>query len=195
MSTTKPLIGILLGSTRPGRNGEQVAQWVLEQASTRQDADFELIDLADHPLPFLDEPVPPSMHRYTQQHTEDWSATISRFDGFILVTPEYNHSIPAVLKNALDYLFTEWNNKAVGFVSYGGNGGVRAVEQLRPMAGELMMADVRAAVALNFSTEFEGFRTFRPHDYVVAALTTTLDQVIAWTNALAPLRAARPSAA
>lgn len=114
--------------------------------------------------------------------------------GTLVVTPEYNHSIPAVLKNALDYLFAEWNNKAVGFVSYGGNGGVRAVEQLRAMVGELMMADVRAAVAINFATEFENFRTFTPHDYLLASLGQMLDQVLSWTNALASVRTGRPAA-
>lgn len=115
-------IGVILGSTRPGRNGEQVAAWVMDIARRRDDADFELIDLADYPLPHLDEPLPPSMGQYRNLHTQQWADTIDRYDGFIMVTPEYNHSTSGVLKNAIDYLFAEWNNKAVGFVSYGSVG-------------------------------------------------------------------------
>jgi NAD(P)H-dependent FMN reductase len=104
-------IGVILGSTRPGRRGEQVATWVLDVASKRGDADFELIDLADYPLPHLDEPLPPSMGNYQNSHTQDWAAVIARFDGYIFVTPEYNHSTSGVLKNAIDYLYAEWNNR------------------------------------------------------------------------------------
>jgi NAD(P)H-dependent FMN reductase len=181
-------IGIILGSTRPNRLGVQVARWVLDIASDREDAELELIDLRDHPLPHLDEPLPPSLGRYEHEHTKAWARTIASFDGFVIVTPEYNHGTSGVLKNALDYLYAEWNNKAVGFVSYGGVGGVRAVEQLRLVAGELQMADVRQQVALSLITEFESFRTFKPGDYNVSALNTLLDQVVAWSTALAPLR-------
>ena len=181
-------IGIILGSTRPNRNGAQVAQWVYEIASRRSDAEFELIDLRDYPLPHLDEPLPPSMGQYQGEHTKAWAAKIASFDGFVIVTPEYNHSTSGVLKNAIDYLYAEWNNKAVGFVSYGGVGGARAAEHLRLVAGELQMADVRQQVALSLLTEFENFSVFRPGDYNAAALNTLLDQVIAWSNALAPLR-------
>ena len=116
-------IGIILGSTRPNRNGEQVATWVYDIASRRSDADFELVDLRDYPLPHLDEPLPPAMGQYQGEHTKAWSDKIASFDGFVMVTPEYNHSTSGVLKNAIDYLFAEWNNKAVGSVSYGGVGG------------------------------------------------------------------------
>jgi NAD(P)H-dependent FMN reductase len=183
-------IGIILGSTRPNRNGEQVANWVLEHASRREDAEFELIDLRDYPLPHLDEPLPPSLGQYQNEHTKEWAATISGFDGFVIVTPEYNHGTSGVLKNAIDYLYAEWNNKAVGFVSYGAVGGARAVEHLRLVAGELQMADVRQQVALSILTEFENFSVFAPGDYNVPALNTMLDQVIAWSDALAPVRAA-----
>ncbi|WP_329389969.1 NAD(P)H-dependent oxidoreductase [Streptomyces sp. NBC_01351] len=183
-------IGIILGSTRPNRNGEQVAKWVLDIASRRADAEFELIDLRDHPLPHLDEPLPPSLGRYQHEHTRQWAAKIASFDGFVIVTPEYNHGIPAVLKNAIDYLYAEWNNKAVGFVSYGGVGGVRAAEHLRQVAAELQMADVRQQVALSLITEFENYNVFKPGDYNLPALNTMLDQVIAWSTALAPLRSA-----
>jgi NAD(P)H-dependent FMN reductase len=181
-------IGIILGSTRPGRRGEPVAKWVFEAASARPDADFELIDLADCPLPHLDEPLPASMGQYQNEHTREWAATISRFDGFVFVTPEYNHSTSGVLKNAIDFLYAEWNNKAMGVVSYGVVGGARAAEHLRLIAGELQMAAVRTNVALSLFTEFENFTEFKPGAQQSQGLGTLLDQVIAWSEALAPLR-------
>jgi len=116
-------IAILTGSTRPGRNNEAVAKWVLDQAKSRSDAEFEIVDIKDYNLPLLDEPVPPSLHQYTKDHTQKWAQKISQFDGFVIITPEYNHGTSAALKNALDFLYAEWNNKAVGFVSYGSVGG------------------------------------------------------------------------
>jgi NAD(P)H-dependent FMN reductase len=181
-------IGIILGSTRPNRNGEQVAKWVYEIASLRDDAEFELVDLRDYPLPHLDEPLPAIMGQYQNEPTKRWADKIASFDGFVFVTPEYNHSTSGVLKNAIDYLYAEWNNKAVGFVSYGGVGGARAAEHLRLVVGELQMADVRQQVALSMLTEFENFRVFKPSDFNTAALETLFDQVIAWSSALAPLR-------
>jgi NAD(P)H-dependent FMN reductase len=181
-------IGIILGSTRPGRNGEGVAKWVLDVAKQRTDAEFELVDLLDYKLPHLDEALPPAMGQYSQPHTIEWAAKIASFDGFVMVTPEYNHSTSGALKNAIDYLFAEWHNKAVGFVSYGSVGGARAVEHLRLVAGELKMADVRSQVALSLFHDFEGFSKLVPDDRQVAALTTTLDEVVAWSKALAPLR-------
>ncbi|MFK4145222.1 NADPH-dependent FMN reductase [Streptomyces sp. NPDC004065] len=183
-------IGIILGSTRPGRNGEAVARWVHEIASQRTGAEFELVDLLDYRLPHLDEMLPPSLGQYAQPHTREWAEKIASFDGFIMVTPEYNHSTSGVLKNAIDFLYAEWNNKAVGFVSYGGLGGARAVEHLRLIAGELQMADVRSQVALSLFHDFENFSVFKPGDFQLEALNTTLDQVLAWSAALAPLRAA-----
>jgi NAD(P)H-dependent FMN reductase len=188
-------IGIILGSTRPNRNGEQVARWVYDIASHRTDAEFELVDLRDYPLPHLDEPLSPSMGQYQHEHTKSWADKIASFDGFVIVTPEYNHSTSGVLKNAIDYLYAEWNNKAVGFVSYGGVGGARAAEHLRLVAGELQMADVRQQVALSLLTEFENFSLFKPGDYNRAALDTLLDQVVAWSIALAPLRQPAATAA
>ncbi|GHJ42021.1 NADPH-dependent FMN reductase [Streptomyces sp. TS71-3] len=183
-------IGIILGSTRPGRNGEGVARWVLDVAAERDDAEYELVDLLDYKLPHLDEVYPPSLGQYQQPHTLAWANKIASFDGFVMVTPEYNHSTSGALKNAIDFLYGEWNNKAVGFVSYGGVGGARAVEHLRLIAGELQMADVRSQVALSLFTDFENFSTFKPGDHQREALNTTLDQVVAWSKALAPLRAA-----
>jgi NAD(P)H-dependent FMN reductase len=188
-------IGIILGSTRPNRNGEQVARWVYDIASQRGDAEFELVDLRDYPLPHLDEPLPPAMGQYQNEHTQRWADKIASFDGFVIVTPEYNHSTSGVLKNAIDYLYAEWNNKAVGFVSYGSVGGARAVEHLRLVAGELQMADVRQQVALSLLTEFENFSVLKPSDYSQASLSTLLDQVIAWSTALAPLRKQTAAAA
>jgi NAD(P)H-dependent FMN reductase len=186
-------IGIILGSTRPNRKGEQVAKWVYEIASGRDDAEFELVDLRDYPLPHLDEPLSPSQGQYQNEHTKQWADKIASFDGFVFVTPEYNHGTSGVLKNAIDYLYAEWNNKAVGFVSYGAVGGARAAEQLRLVAGELKMADVRQQVTLSMFTEFEGFSEFKPSDYSQSFLNTMLDQVIEWSTALAPLR--KPAAA
>ncbi|MGI5153990.1 NADPH-dependent FMN reductase [Microbispora sp. CA-102843] len=187
-------IGIILGSTRPGRRGEQVATWVYEMATRRTDAEFEVIDLRDHPLPHLDEPTPAPMSsgRYQHEHTRAWADAVAPFDGFVMVTPEYNHSTSGVLKNAIDYLYAEWNNKAVGFVSYGGVGGARAVEQLRLICGALQMADVTPQVTLSLLTEFENYTVFKPGAHSVSALDTLLDQVVAWSGALAPLRAASP---
>jgi NAD(P)H-dependent FMN reductase len=181
-------IGIILGTTRPGRRGEQIARWVLDVAKQRDDADYELIDLADYPLPHLDEATPPSFGQYEHDHTKSWSAAVSSFDGFVMVTPEYNHSTSGVLKNAIDFLFNEWNNKAVGFVSYGSSGGTRAAEHLRLIAGELRMADVRQQVIVNLMTDFENFTTFTPREYHEQALTTLLDELVAWSDALAHLR-------
>ncbi len=181
-------IGIILGSTRPGRNGEAVATWVHELASKRTDAAFELIDLKDFALPHLDEALPPTMGRYANEHTRAWAATIARFDGFVFVTPEYNHSTSGALKNAIDYLYREWNDKAVGFVSYGGLGGTRAVEHLRLIVGELQMADVRNQVALSLITDFVDFTQFAPAAHHVREVDAMLDQVVAWSDALAPLR-------
>jgi len=181
-------IAILTGSTRPGRNNESVARWVLSQAKNRTDAEFELVDIQDYNLPLLDEPMPPSLHQYTKDHTKKWAEKISQFDGFVIVTPEYNHATSAALKNALDYLYAEWNNKAVGFVSYGSVGGTRAVENLRLIAGELQMADVRTAVHLSLFNDFENFSVFKPNPLQSETLKTMLDQLVRWSGALKSIR-------
>lgn len=180
-------IAIIIGSTRPGRVGEAVGHWVYEMARQRDDAVFELIDLKEVNLPLLDEPVPPSMGQYSKQHTKDWAARINPFDAFVFVTPEYNHGTCGALKNALDFLYQEWNNKAAGFVGYGGAGGVRAVESLRLVMGELQIADVRNQVQLSLATDFEE-GTFKPHSRKKEALHGMLDQLIAWGGALKSLR-------
>jgi NAD(P)H-dependent FMN reductase len=181
-------IAIVLGSTRPGRLGKAVADWVHARAAERENATFEVLDIADFNLPLLDEPLPPSTGKYSHGHTKAWSDAVAAFDGYIFVTGEYNHSIPGALKNALDYLYKEWNNKSAGFVSYGSAGGTRAAEHLRAIAGELQMADVRAQVALPLATEFENYRKFTPSEAAETNLQTLLDQVIAWAGALKVLR-------
>src|SRR6187401_1260043 len=181
-------IAIILGSTRPGRNGEAVAKWVSEIAQKRTDAEFELVDIKDFNLPLLDEPVPPSMGQYSKPHTKAWAAKVGSFDGYVFVTPEYNHGISGALKNAIDFLFAEWNNKAAGFVSYGGASGARAVEHLRLIVGELQIADVRAQVMLSLFTDFENFTTFKPAATHEKVVTSMLDQLVAWGGAMKTLR-------
>lgn len=181
-------IGIILGSTRPNRNGEAVAEWVHKLASKRGDADYELVDLKDFNLPLLDEPIPPSQGKYSQPHTKRWAAKVDTFDAFVFVTPEYNHGTSGALKNALDFLYQEWNNKAAGFVSYGSAGGVRAVETLRLVMGELQVADVRAQVMLSLMTDFENFSTFKPAPHHEQTLKTMLDQLLAWGAAMRSVR-------
>jgi NAD(P)H-dependent FMN reductase len=181
---------IILGSTRPGRKGEAVARWVYNIAKKQRsnDAQFEYVDIKDFNLPLLDEPGIISQGQYTQDHTKKWSAKIDSFDGYVFVTAEYNHAIPGALKNAIDFLYREWNNKAAGFVSYGGTGGVRAVEVLRLVMAELQVATVRAQVSLSLFADFENFTTFKPAPYQEQYVNTMLDQVIAWSTALKALR-------
>jgi NAD(P)H-dependent FMN reductase len=181
-------IAIIIGSTRPGRRGEAVAQWVHGIAAARTDAEYELVDLKEYALPVFDEPAPPSRGQYQNEHTKKWAAKVASFDGFVFVTPEYNHSTSGALKNAIDYLYKEWNNKSAGFVGYGGVGGARAIEHLRGIAGELMLADVRASVSLSMFEDFEKFTVFKPLARQEAAVTMMLDQVVAWAGALKPLR-------
>ena len=181
-------VGIITGSTRPNRKSPAVASWVLEIAKKRGDAEYELVDIEAFELPLLDEPIPPSMGKYQQPHTKRWAQKIASFDAFVFVTPEYNHSIPAALKNAIDYLFAEWHHKAAGFVSYGGAGGARAVEQLRLVLAEVQIATVRAQVLLSLRTDFENYTTFKPEPHHEKSVTTMLDQVLAWGGALKSLR-------
>jgi NAD(P)H-dependent FMN reductase len=181
-------IAIIVGSTRPGRNAEQVARWALLTAKKRTDAEFEIVDIKDFDLPLLDEPMPPMMGKYTHPHTKAWAAKIASFDGFIFVTPEYNHGIPGALKNAIDYLFYEWNNKAAGFISYGSAGGARAVESLRLVMGELKVADVRTAVLFSLFQDFENYSVFKPGPQHEKVMNEMLDQLGSWTSALKAVR-------
>ncbi len=182
-------IAVILGSTRPGRRGEAVAEWVLEQAAGRADARYELVDLKDFPLPHLDEAIPPSMAQYANEHTKAWADKVASYDGYIFVTPEYNHSTSGVLKNAIDYLYTEWNNKAAAFVAYGSVGGARAVEHLRGIASELQLAHVRQGLNFSMFTDFENWSVFKPGPQHEAAAKVMFDQLEAWTRAMVTVRA------
>jgi len=185
-------IAIIVGSTRPGRHGGAIGRWVDEVAQHRQDADFDLVDLLDFGLPLLDEPLPPAMGEPPEhEHTRRWAKTVDSYDGFVLVSPEYNHSVPAALKNALDFLFAEWNDKAVGMVTYGSAGGVRAAEHLRQIAGELKMADIRAQVMFQFGQDFDENFRFRPRGFQEQALHAMLDDLVAWSEALRNVRSVR----
>jgi NAD(P)H-dependent FMN reductase len=181
-------IAIIIGSTRPGRKAEAVARYVMDIARKRGDAEYELVDIAEYNLPHLDEPMPPSMGQYSKPHTKAWAAKIDSFDGFVFVTPEYNHSTSGAMKNAIDFLFREWNNKAAGFASYGSAGGARAVEHLRLVMAELMVATVRAQVMFSLLHDFEAFTTFKPGPQHEKAVNRMLDQVVSWAGALRTVR-------
>src|SRR5437773_4439355 len=183
-----PRIAIIIGSTRPGRNGEAVAKWVYGIAQKRTDAEFELVDIKDFNLPLLDEPVPPIMGQYSKPHTKAWAAKIGFFDAYVFVTPEYNHGTSGALKNAIDFLFAEWTNKAAGFVSYGGASGARAVEQLRLVLAEVQMATVRNQGLLSVYTDFANFSVFKPGPTKEQSGNDMLDQLIAWRCAVMTLR-------
>ncbi|MFL6060436.1 MAG: NADPH-dependent FMN reductase [Marmoricola sp.] len=182
-------IAIIVGSTRPGRKGSTVAEWVRQRADKRDDAEFEVVEIDDFDLPLLaEETVPAAADReYEVPQTRAWSRKIDEFDGFVWVTPEYNHGVPAAMKNALDVLGPEWNNKSVAFVSYGANEGVRAVEQWRTIVANLMMQATRAQLTFSSFTEWvDG--SFEPDDRREEELETMLDQLVELTRALAPLR-------
>ncbi len=181
-------LAIIIGSTRPGRVGEAVGRWVHEIARQRRDAEFELVDIEAFNLPLLDEPIPPSQGQYSKEHTKKWAAKIASFDGYVFVTPEYNHGISGALKNAIDFLYAEWNNKAAGFVGYGSAGGVRAVEHLRLVMAEVQVATVRNQVMLSLRDDFENYSVFKPRDFHEKTLGQVFDQVIAWGGALKSMR-------
>ena len=181
-------IGVILGSTRPGRRGEAVAKWVYENAALKGGAEFELVDLKDYELPVLDEPMPPFMQKYEHAHTKKWSAKIASLDAFIFVTPEYNHATSGALKNAIDFLMVEWANKVAGFAGYGGAFGARAVENLRLIMGELRVADVRTQVGFSLFTDFENYTTFKPAPQHQKNLNAMIDEIIAWGTAFKTMR-------
>ncbi|WP_153733621.1 NADPH-dependent FMN reductase [Sporosarcina obsidiansis] len=179
---TKLNIGIILGSTREGRVSPQVGAWVKEVADKRGDANYTIIDIADYKLPLLGEPGGDA------SKVAAWSEAIAKQDGFVFIVQEYNHSITGALKNALDYLRDEWNNKAAGIVSYGSVGGARAAEHLRGILGELLVADVRVHPALSLFTDFENGTDFKPKEVQVDSVNQMLDQVIPWSTALKTIR-------
>jgi NAD(P)H-dependent FMN reductase len=183
-------IGIILGSTRPGRRGAPVADWVLDQAASRTSAKYELVDIAEFGLPLYDEPLPAFAGHYTQEHTIRWSQTIARFDAYVFVTPEYNHSTSAALKNAIDYLYPEWNNKAAAFVAYGSMGGARAIEHLREITAEVQLAGVRQTLNFLARVDFDADRNFIPNEYHADLAAIMFDQLENWADALRSLRTA-----
>lgn len=180
-------IAVIVGSTRPGRVGDQVGRWVQEYAAGREGVTYDLIDVADQGLPLLDEPIPAAAGMYQNDHTKAWSEKMAQYDGYVFVTAEYNHGVPAAFKNAFDYLYAEWNDKAVGFVSYGADSGVRSVENWRVIVANAKMADVRAVVSLSLFTDFTD-GTFTPGERRGGELAEVLNQVEAWAGALKPLR-------
>jgi NAD(P)H-dependent FMN reductase len=143
-------IKIIIGSTRQNRFGDKPAYWIVEEIKKKENVQAELIDLRDYPMPFFDEPMAPAMmnENYSSEVVKKWGAKIKDGDAFIIVTPEYNHGYPAVLKNAIDSIFPEWNYKPVGFISYGSSGGTRTIEQLRQVVIELRMVPIRNAIHL-----------------------------------------------
>ncbi|MGB5945599.1 NADPH-dependent FMN reductase [Paenisporosarcina sp.] len=175
-------IGIVLGSTREGRVSPQVGEWVKELADKRGDAEYQIIDIAEFKLPLLGEAGGDA------SGAAAWSAQINGCDGFVFITQEYNHSITGALKNALDYLRDEWNNKAAGIVSYGSVGGARATEHLRGILSELSVAHVRVHPALSLFTDFENGSDFKPKDVQADSVNQMLDQVISWSTALKTVR-------
>jgi len=186
-------IGIIVGSTRPGRKGSTVGRWVHDHALQRDDTpwkvEFDLLELEDFDLPLLEEPTVPAAadREYETPQTRRWSETVDGYDGFVFVTPEYNHGVPAALKNAVDVLGPEWAHKAVAFVSYGADGGVRAVEQWRTILANVMMSDVRAQVSLLVFEDWQEGE-FRPLDRREGELDTLLDQLVEMTETVRTLR-------
>ena len=184
-------IAIIIGSTRPGRIGEQVAEWVLEQARSRDDATFELVDLKDYDLDLLNEPtVPGAANReYENAKTRRWSEKIDSFDGFVFVTPEYNHGVPAALKNAFDVLYPEWAHKGIALVGYGAESGVRAVEHWRTIVANAQMHVTRGQVALSTMDDFEDQKTLTPRGHKAKDVRNVLAQLVKLTRATSTLRA------
>jgi NAD(P)H-dependent FMN reductase len=185
---SKPVLAIVIGSTRPGRVGPKFATWFRSRAIDHGGFDVELVDLATLKLPFLDEPSHPRMHQYIHQHTIDWGHTVERSDAFVFVTPEYNFGYSAVLKNAIDYLSQEWADKAVGFLSYGGvAAGTRAVQQLKQVVTALKMVPVAESVNIPFFTQFiDDSGTVRPNDAMTRSADAMLDELARVTALIRP---------
>jgi len=182
-------IAILVGSTRPGRKGSAVGRWVYDAARQRDDAEFELVELEDQQLPLLDEPVDAGAARraYERESTRAWSRLVDGFDGFVWVTPEYNHGVPAAMKNAVDLLYPEWNQKVAGFVGYGFDGGTRAVEQWRMVLAATVMFTIRRQVSLLNFGDWDG-DVFTPIERRAGELTRMLDQLEKATAAMLTMR-------
>ncbi|MGJ9404364.1 NADPH-dependent FMN reductase [Arthrobacter sp. KK5.5] len=184
-----PRIAVVTGSTRPNRVNLGVAEWVLAQARQRGDAVYELVDIADFKLPLLDEAYPAAYQNYEKDHTIAFAAKIAEFDGYVFVTPEYNHSVSPALANALSFVNAEFNNKAAGIVAYGSAFGARSVEHLRHVLSELQVAHVQKAGMFSLFADFEEFATFKPTDQQAESLAPVLDQLVPWTKSFAGVRA------
>jgi NAD(P)H-dependent FMN reductase len=187
----KPVLQVVIASTRPGRTGGPVAEWFYSCAVEHGGFTVEVVDLAEVNLPMMDEPNHPRFRRYVHQHTRDWSATIDRANAFVFVTPEYNHGFNAPLKNALDYLHAEWNYKPVGFVSYGGvSAGTRAVHMIKEVVATLKMVPIPEAVNIPFVPNFlNADGVIEPNEIMERAAKTMLDELALLADALGPLRA------
>jgi NAD(P)H-dependent FMN reductase len=189
------VISVIVGSTRQGRFSEKPAQWIFQRLKNRGGVDARLLDLRDFPMPFFDQPVPPAMPgrpAYENEVVKKWTAEIARSDGFIFVTPEYNYGPSAVLKNALDWVYPEWNRKAAAFVSYGSAMGARGVQQLRLTAIELQLAPVRSSVYIPVATlwaHFQGGDVEGGLTELEATAKTMIDDLVWWTAALKAARA------
>lgn len=183
-------IQIITGSTRPGRVNKQVAEWVYSIASKRANIEVEIVDIADYNLPLLDEPASAMMGTdYTKDHTKKFSQKIAQADGYIFVTPEYNHSTSGALKNAIDFLYHEWSNKPASFVSYGAEGGVRAVEHLRGVLAQIQVATTQQQVNFTLGNDFENYSTLKPaNDSQEKNTEALLDQLTVWAEALKTIR-------
>ena len=195
------VISVIVGSTRQGRFSEKPAQWILQRLKSRGDIETRLLDLREFPLPFFDQPVPPAMPGrppYENEMVKKWTAEIARSDGFIFVTPEYNFGPSAVLKNALDWVYPEWNRKAVAFVSYGSALGARSVQQLRETAIELQLAPVRSSVHIPVATlwaHFQGGDVEAGLAQLEAPAKSMIEDLLWWTAALKAARATAPTTA
>lgn len=178
-------IGIIQGSAREENNGHKVANWIYDYALTREDANYELVDLRDYNLPLLG-----SKYRSddADDHIKAWSEKMASFDAFIFVTPEYNHTVAGGLKNATDYLRPEVENKVAGLVGYGSLGGTRAHENMRLILAELSVADVRTAVTFSLMADFENMTDFKPHDYHTPNVDKMFTEVHTWAKALKTIR-------
>ena len=190
-----PTLQIIVASTRPGRVGLPIGRWVRDRAVEHGAFEVELVDLAEVGLPFLDEPKHPRLGEYQHQHSKEWSATITRGDAFVFVTPEYNHSFNAPLKNAIDFLYAEWQYKPVGFVSYGGvAGGTRAVQALKPILAILRMTPTVATVPIPFFGQYvDGQGRFLGSDALNLACVGMFDELQRLDGILRPARAPHAS--
>lgn len=182
-------LALIVGSTRPKRFADIPAAWVVEGAKARDDLKLDVLDLRDYPLPFFNEPLPPSYTegRYSEPAAESWRRKIGEYDGFILLAAEYNHGPTGALKNALDSAQLEWQRKPVGFVGYGGVGGARAIEQLRAVASELQMAPLRHDVNIAMEPYLgvvQGGKSLDDYPYLAQARTGLFDQIVWWGAAL-----------